>query len=140
VVAVDCSEHSGQALRWAVDHAGGAQIEVVTAWSLFEQLHGDEFDPMFDEERARARVAAFLASTLGEGRPDDLVLTLVNDLPAQAILDRARHADLVVVGSRGHGGFKGLLVGSVSDKVVHHADCPVVVVRPSRRRAADAAS
>jgi nucleotide-binding universal stress UspA family protein len=140
LVAVDCSEHSAQALRWAVAHAGGAQIEVVTAWSLFEQLHGDEFDPMFDEEQARARVEAFLANTLGEGRPADLLVTLVNDLAASAILDRAHDADLVVVGSRGHGGFVGLLVGSVSDKVVHHADCPVVVIRPSARRADDASA
>jgi nucleotide-binding universal stress UspA family protein len=140
VVGVDCSEHSARALEWAVAHAGDAQIEVVTAWSLFEQLQPDDFSPVFNEEQARARVEAFIATTLGEQRPRDLVLTLVNDLAARAILERAHDADLVVVGSRGHGGFLGLLVGSVSDHVVHHADCPVVVARPSKRRSTADAS
>lgn len=138
LVAVDCSEHSGRALRWAVSHARGAQIEVVSAWSLFDQLSENEFDPKFDEELARHQVEMFLAATLGESRPPDLIVTIVNDNPASAILDRAGEADLVVLGSRGHGGFTGLLVGSVSDKVVHHAACPVVVVRPSKREAGEA--
>ena len=140
LVAVDCSEHSARALRWAVDHAGDAQIEVVAAWSLFEQLHGGAFDPRFDEQHARARVEEFLSATLGEERPRDMIVTLVNDLATTAILERAQDADLVVVGSRGHGGFVGLLLGSVSNQVVHHADCPVVVVRPTRRRAVGVAS
>ena len=140
LVAVDCSEHSGRALRWAVAHAGDAQIEVVSAWSLFEQLHGRRVDPRFDEQHARARVEEFLSATLGEERPRDLIVTLANDLAVPAILDRAQDADLVVVGSRGHGGFVGLLLGSVSDQVVHHADCPVVVVRPTKRSVARPAS
>jgi nucleotide-binding universal stress UspA family protein len=54
---------------------------------------------------------------------------VVEGNPAQALLDLAKGADLVVVGSRGHGGFTGALLGSVSQHVVHHAPCPVVVVR-----------
>ena len=117
-----------------------AQIEVVAAWSLFEQLHGGAFDPRFDEQHARARVEEFLSATLGEERPRDMIVTLVNDLATTAILERAEDADLVVVGSRGHGGFVGLMLGSVSNQVVHHADCPVVVVRPTKRSVAETAS
>ncbi len=135
LIAVDCSEHSARALRWAIAHSGGYQLEVVAAWSLFEQLQNDTFDPHFDEDRARVLVETFLVTTLGEERPPDLIVTLVNDLAARAILDRARAADMVVLGSRGHGGFTGLLLGSVSDQVVHHASCPVVVVPPKRGQA-----
>jgi nucleotide-binding universal stress UspA family protein len=69
-----------------------------------------------------------------------MVVMLVNDLATSVILERAEDADLVVLGSRGHGGFVGLLLGSVSNQVVHHADCPVVAVRPTKRRAAGVAS
>ena len=59
------------------------------------------------------------------------VTTLVAEgNPARALLDAAESADLLVVGSRGHGGFTGVLVGSVSQQCVHHATCPIVVVHP----------
>ena len=64
---------------------------------------------------------------------------MVNDLPARAILGRADGAWLVVVGSRGLGGFKGLLLGSVSQQIVHHAPCPVLVVPGPERVALDPA-
>jgi nucleotide-binding universal stress UspA family protein len=59
---------------------------------------------------------------------------LVQGAPAQGLLELARDAELVVVGSRGHGGFKSFLLGSVSQKVVHHAPCPVVVVPEDEHR------
>ena len=58
----------------------------------------------------------------------DTVLRVVNDLPARALLEAGKGAWTLVLGSRGLGGFKGLLLGSVSQQVVHHASCPVLIV------------
>ena len=128
VVGVDGSEHAARALQWATRHAGPAQVEVVAAWTLFDQLHHGEFDPEWNEAKAKEFVDGFVDATLGADRPDDLIITVINDLPTAAILSRAKEADWVVVGSRGRGGFSGLVLGSVSSQVVHHAGCPVAVV------------
>ena len=66
----------------------------------------------------------------------DIRTVIVEDNPAQALLDAAKDADLLVVGSRGHGGFTEALLGSVGQHCVHHADCPVVVIRGARHDAA----
>ncbi|MET3721203.1 nucleotide-binding universal stress UspA family protein [Arthrobacter sp. UYEF21] len=60
----------------------------------------------------------------------DIAGKVVRDSPAIALLDAAKDADLLIVGSRGHGGFAGLLIGSISGQVSHHAPCPVLIVRP----------
>lgn len=55
---------------------------------------------------------------------------VVRDFPAMALLDAAKDADLLIVGSRGHGGFAGPLLGSISSQVAHHSPCPVLIFRP----------
>ena len=72
-----------------------------------------------------------MASGIGEKVPDVIVNAVIGD-PAEEHIKASRDADLVVVGSRGGGGFSTLLMGSVSSKVVHHAACPVVVVPENR--------
>jgi nucleotide-binding universal stress UspA family protein len=68
------------------------------------------------------------AAQLGEAQPLSVTVRAVNGLPAQELIEASRDADLLVVGSRGGGGFARLMMGSVSDQVVRHAHCPVVVV------------
>ena len=77
---------------------------------------------------AEAAVAKAVAEVTGGGDVD-IEVRPVNDLPARALIEASTEASLLVVGSRGLGGFSGLLVGSVSNSTVHHAHCPVVVVR-----------
>ncbi|MGH9048543.1 MAG: universal stress protein [Acidimicrobiia bacterium] len=138
-VGVDASEGSVRALRWALREARlrGARLRAVLAWSYLDQPKGS-FDPAYGEDDARGQLDEALALVAGGADDVEIDPVLVNDLPARALLAAARDADLLVVGSRGLGGFKGLLLGSVSQQVVQHAPCPVVVVpgdeRPASRR------
>ncbi|MBE4720323.1 universal stress protein [Pseudarthrobacter sp. AB1] len=140
VVGFDGSEHSQTALSWAVDEARqrDGQLRLVTAWNrapmawypaVLETAAGGIADEESPEQIAGTLQAEALKSAADEG----VTATgqVVNsDSPASAILDAAQDADLVVVGSRGHGGFPGLHLGSVSTQVIDHAPCPVLVVRP----------
>jgi nucleotide-binding universal stress UspA family protein len=133
-VGVDGSAGSKRALRWAVDEARlrDATLRVIKAWSYIGQP-GGTFDPGYGDDDARRDLQAEVAS-LGDSTAGlELDLVTVCDLPAKGLLDAAADADLLVVGSRGHGGFRGLLLGSVSTHVVHHARCPVTVVPGSER-------
>ncbi len=135
VVGVDGSEGSRAALRWAWAEATahGAALEIVTAWQypVTTSLPAFGSMPTPDDLEGEAR-AAMLAVVAEEGVVADAgvtVTTLVAEgTAAQALLSAAETADLLVVGSRGHGGFTGLLVGSVSQQCVTHAKVPVVVV------------
>lgn len=130
VVGVDGSESNRSAVRRAADEAiaHGATLDVVHAWNYLDQP-GPGFDPEYGEDKARDRIEAFVDEVLGDDRPADVDLTMVNDHAARAIVDSAAGALMVVVGARGLGGFKGMMLGSVSQHVVHHAPCPVLVVR-----------
>lgn len=129
VVGVDGSTDSQRALRWAAQEARtrGARLKVVLVWSYLDQEPAG-FDPAYGEQAARRSLDAAVAALGAESAGVDLEPVLVCDLPARGLLDAARGADLVVVGSRGLGGFTGLLLGSVSQQVTQHAPCPVVVV------------
>ena len=83
----------------------------------------------YGDSEARTDLERIVDEELGEHRPASTVLRADNDLPARALLAAANGAWLVVVGSRGLGGFKGLLLGSVSNQVAQHAPCPVLIVR-----------
>lgn len=135
VVGVDGSDEGQQALTWAVAEAAArqAELDVVSAWHP-PYLGAYPFDPgALDmdafEQGARDVITAALGKVDTRGLPRPPQAVTVSDTPARAILDTAIGADLVVVGSRGRGGFLGLLLGSVSNQVAHHAPCPVVVVR-----------
>ena len=137
VVGVDGSEHSLVALRWALREATFRQATVdavyawhAPAWFMAEGFTRSEFTAFGREleEQAGSILRALVqqvATPFLQVRIEEIV---VNDRPAKALLDIAGGADLLVVGSRGRGGFKGLLLGSVSAQCVAHAPCPVVVV------------
>ncbi len=132
VVGVDGSEQSKQALRWAAQFASvsGASIEVVGAWE-YPPSYGwaavplEEWNPTRDMEKV---LTATVDEVFGPQRPDDLVMTVREGSAAKVLLEESKDAALLVVGSRGHGGFVGLLLGSVSAGVAEHATCPVLVV------------
>lgn len=140
VVGFDGSEHSQTALNWAMDEARQrvGQLRLITAWNkppmawypaILETAAGEIAAEESPEHIAESLQAEALKSAADEG----LAATgqvVHSDSPASAILDAAKDADLVVVGSRGHGGFPALHLGSVSTQVINHALCPVLVVRP----------
>ncbi|MGO4492512.1 universal stress protein [Arthrobacter sp. 2YAF22_2] len=131
VAGVDGSEHSLAALRWAVDEARlrHGKVRAITAWHYPPVPSTVEDSGSNDSFHAAERLQADALKTVaGEGV--DIEGTLVRDTAATALLDAAKDADLLIVGSRGHGGFAGLQLGSISSQVMHHAPCPVLVVRP----------
>lgn len=145
VVGVDGSPASRNALRWAADEAvaRGASLEVVHVYDptpTYEVYRYPEGLPTpVDQERHDEEMERHALKLLAEmvGTLDQRLHVrveqrlIVSPRPAHALLDAATGAEMLVVGSRGHGGFTGLLLGSVSNQCVHHATCPVVVV-PSR--------
>lgn len=133
VVGVDGSENAVSALLWAINEGNrhGAVVIAVMAWDYLDQHHADgtdTFDPSYGRDEASKTLRAMLQA-IAPSRPIEERAVL--DRPAQALLDACADADLLVVGARGLGGFKGLLLGSVSERVLEDASCPVVVVRES---------
>lgn len=128
VVGIDGSEHSLRALRWALDEAEvrGARVRAVLCWSYLG-LPNSELGVGTTEESAMAALEAAVTPVAGD-RLHLVDLTPVNDLPVAGILDQAATAALMVVGSRGRGGVRGLMLGSVSRTVVERSPIPVVVV------------
>lgn len=132
VVGVDGSKGSRTALEWALDEARlhQAKVTVVTAWSPvmtgYVAAPAPFVDPTLLEEAAHQLLAHALEDVDTAGVPVET--KVVSDAAAHALLEESEEADLVVVGSRGRGGFAGLLLGSVSQQVAHHAHCPVVIV------------
>ncbi|CAM01749.1 nucleotide-binding universal stress UspA family protein [Saccharopolyspora erythraea NRRL 2338] len=141
VVGVDGSPGSKAALEWALRYADktGARITAVAAWTV-PIYYGDVMTPLPLEdfgdqtERGLSRSVEEVTAALGTDVPVER--RVVQDIPARALVRAAEGADLLVVGSRGHGGFVGTLLGSVSQHCVHHAPCPLVVVRPAEREGA----
>jgi nucleotide-binding universal stress UspA family protein len=131
VVGVEGSEPSLAALRWAVDEARlrHGHVRVITAWHYPPVPSSVEDSDSNDSFHAAERVQGDALKAV-EAEGVDVTGMLVRDSAATALLEAAKDADLLVVGSRGHGGFAGLLLGSTSSQVAHHASCPVLVVRP----------
>jgi nucleotide-binding universal stress UspA family protein len=143
VVGVDGSEGALDALRYAVREAKrkGARLRVVAVWHVPPAAYGGVgFVPPYDPRVAfKDGVAESLdraVESLGEEADGiEVERVLVEGHAAKVLLDAAREADLLVVGSRGLGGFTGLLLGSVSQECAHHAPCPIVIVPHDERRA-----
>lgn len=133
VVGVDGSASSKQALRWAADEAqrSGAALQVVMAWDNPYRDMWLPSDPPGTDRLALVKrtVTGLVDEVLGSPPPVAVDATAAEGPPAQVLVRAAGGADLLVVGSRGHGGFAGVLIGSVSLHCVSHAPCPVVVVR-----------
>lgn len=134
VVGVDGSEHAARALQYAIDEAGRRDDPTIEA---IHSYHGMVYQPGMEfgygaqppKEKLEAEAMDRLLNAL-EGAPKDVPIDpiVVADSPSHALIQAGRGADLLVIGSRGHGGFRGLLLGSTSLQVVTHAPCPVVVV------------
>jgi nucleotide-binding universal stress UspA family protein len=137
VVGLDGSPGSLTALHWAADEARahGATLRVLAAWHPSAVSSLPAWGVAEPVETALAELLEGLRETLaaegvvaGDGLAVESVV--VEGHPAGALIEAATTADLVVVGRRGHGGFSGMLLGSVSQHVAAHAACPVVVVPP----------
>jgi nucleotide-binding universal stress UspA family protein len=135
VVGVDSSKGSLAALRWAHREAiiRSCELEVVTVWQFPIATTLPAFGAMpTSEDLGGESERALVATIADEGivATDEAPVTILiaEGSPAAALLESAKGADLLVVGARGHGGFAGLLLGSVSQQCVTHAPCPVVVV------------
>ncbi|MBQ1044156.1 universal stress protein [Micromonospora sp. C32] len=144
VVGVDGSPGSRIALRWAVAQAelSDARVDVVGAWhDPAEYAFAYGWSPAVFEDVSIAAITEKMlveavADVASGGAPVQFTTHVVRGHPAQVLLDAADGAQLLVVGSRGHGAFAGMLLGSVTQHCVQHASCPVVIV-PSTDRTVD---
>lgn len=135
VVGVDGSPLSVEALRWAARLAAGigGQITAVMAWeypanAVMGSFPGAEWDP---EQDAEQRLHSAARKAFGDPLPEGLSLETVQGPARHVLLERSRDAELLVLGSRGLGGFRGMLLGSVSAACAEHATCPVLVLHGS---------
>jgi nucleotide-binding universal stress UspA family protein len=137
-VGLDGSDNSQRALEWAMKEAAlrNADLNVVAVHEVASNIWTG--NPMIvpadraDEDKARQAAeeeVAKVSGRLGDAKPASVNVRAVSGIAAKALVEESQNADLLVVGSRGGGGFARLLMGSVSSQVVHHAACPVVVVR-----------
>jgi nucleotide-binding universal stress UspA family protein len=137
IVGVDQSVHGRKALDWAMREAGLRQsaLGVLTVIpAMASPWTGNPLSvPNADHEIEEARRAveeavAKSTSELTGPKPPSVTVKVFTGFPSQALVDASGEAELVVVGSRGTGGFSSLMLGSVSSQVAHHAGCPVVIV------------
>ncbi len=134
VVGVDGSTASEAALRWAVTASAvtGGRIEAITTWQVplawGWAAMGGGWAP---DKEARTLLEKSVDAVFGDNRPADLRLIVEEGNPAKVLMKHSVGADMLVVGSRGLGGFAGLLLGSVSAACAEHASCPVLVVHES---------
>lgn len=136
VVGIDGSEHALRAVAWAVDEARLRGAELVIAYAINDRdlpaWPAPHVVPSHDELEAAGRELLDEALVAVDTSGVEVTTDIASGSPARRLCDLARDADLLVVGARGLGGFRGLLMGSVSQQTVAHAPCPVVVVVPER--------
>ncbi|HEX6310052.1 MAG TPA: universal stress protein [Acidimicrobiia bacterium] len=135
VVGIDDSQGARAALAWAAKYAAatGSRLRVVHAYP-FDISWIDAYAPEIPDWKKRARDAAeqtvneVVGDVLAPGDREGIETAVVEGHASDVLHDEGENAALVVVGSRGRGGFAGLLLGSVSQRVAQHAACPVVIV------------
>lgn len=141
LVGVDGSGHSQRALEWAAREAGirHAPLVVLTVHQAVAGYWGGVAnypdDPVRTEkarEAAQAETDKVLAG-LGDPRPESVTVKAVHGFPAEELVSAGRDADMIVLGSRGAGGFTRLLMGTVATQVSQHSHCPVLIVPPEDR-------
>lgn len=135
LVGHDGSRASGEAVLWAAELASrlGETLHVLRAWSLTnaprpKTMEGGYIPPKEDFEEAVLDALAKDIEALGLSSQVDVQLHAAHGSAGSQLLEASRGSEMVVVGSRGVGGFRGLGFGSTADQVVRHASCPVVVV------------
>ena len=138
IVGVDGSDHSRRALAWAMREAVKHHLPLTAvsihppparpATSIYWGVHSYP-ENSFDPEIARGAVQQFVDKVAGEiGEAPEITVSVGTGDVAEELVKASQGADMLVVGSRGEGGFARLLMGSVSSQVTHHAACPVVVI------------
>jgi nucleotide-binding universal stress UspA family protein len=142
IVGIDGSVHSRRALEWAAREAAirrtpltvlAVQQAVAGYWGGAVAYPGDQAMTEQSLKAAQQETDEVLEQLVAESRPPRVTVRAVTGIPAEALLNAAADADMIVVGSRGAGGFRKLLMGSVSSQVTHHAHCPVVVIPAAGR-------
>ena len=138
VVGVDGSKESVEALCWSVGYARrtGGTVRAVTAWQ--HQIYGYSsyagVAMVFPDTRdlaaeARESLRRLVTDVVGDSQCPPIQQLVLEGHPAGVLVEQSKSADLLAVGARGHGAFTDLLIGSVSNHCVHHAACPVLIVR-----------
>lgn len=145
VVGTDGSACSLDAVRWALGQAAlqACPLQVITTWQIISHIAPKEGVPQFPvdlceyERFVRQRLHDDVDPIVAERSDVKVELHVVHAAAADALIAASRKADLVVIGSRGLGGFLALALGSVADQVMRHAYCPVVVVRDASNHDTD---
>jgi nucleotide-binding universal stress UspA family protein len=141
IVGLDGSAHSERTLKWAVEEASARKAPLTVL--AVHQVASNHWTghpviyPADQPELEKIRLAAQemtqkVVDQAGEPGPASVTVRAVSGLPAVELINASRDCDLIVVGSRGGGGFAKLMLGSVSRQVVHHAHCPVAVISGDR--------
>lgn len=145
VVGIDGSPASLEALRFAIAEARlrGSEVKAVTAWHVPAIVYEGAWtaapvDMSVYSKDAEATLRATIDHVLGTDPDVPITAIMRHGQPADILCELAADADLMVVGSRGLGGFRGLLLGSVSQQCAHHAPCPVVIIPRDREDVAEA--
>jgi nucleotide-binding universal stress UspA family protein len=141
VVGIDGSHNSSHALEWAMSEAAlrNADLTVITVnsvpasyWSGQPVALAGDAERVEEIRKLAQEAVDKAAATLGDKLPKSVKVVAISGFPAKTLIDTSKGADLMVIGSRGAGGFGSLILGSIASQVVHHSHSPVVVVPTGR--------
>jgi nucleotide-binding universal stress UspA family protein len=142
IVGIDGSTHSERALEWAVHEAALRQVPLrvitifrraISHWGAGPVTYPQEHAAAMQARDAAQDATDKALAHAGDVRPKSVTVEAFGGIPAEELVNASKDADMIVVGSRGAGGFARLLVGSVGSQVVHHAHCPIVVIPAEER-------